>query len=214
MARSFRTEPKWRIATRRIQRNSEGGALLPRIIERKPAPGDVVPMTKAQIAQALAQLPVELYYGIKAVEVRPRNGEEGRPYATYVSSEKSIRLYSLPLTIQMPWTTRFQNRLFRTVGASVRCAKDAVFITFPDQAALSFWFYHDVFAHELGHHHRAQYPSKSGRLGSTKSEEFLADQYTAWVPTGRFSPKKYETVKKQQAASPPRTRKPKSCLTC
>ena len=28
---------------------------------------------------------------------------------------------------------------------------------------MGFWFYYDVFVHELGHHHRFQYPSKTGR---------------------------------------------------
>jgi hypothetical protein len=49
MSRSFRTQKESVIAARRIKKDQQGDIILPRIIERKPAFGDIHPISKTAI---------------------------------------------------------------------------------------------------------------------------------------------------------------------
>lgn len=83
MSRSFRVEPKRRIAARNARRDKDGRALLPGIVVRQPREGDVHPLPKRLLAKALAGLPLELWHGLRRIELRAREGDVGRPFATY-----------------------------------------------------------------------------------------------------------------------------------
>lgn len=48
MARSYHTDPEERIAQRRALRDEDGTIDLPRIVARKPAPGDIHPLPKGR----------------------------------------------------------------------------------------------------------------------------------------------------------------------
>jgi hypothetical protein len=194
MARSYRTEPKWRIADRNAKRDAEGRVLLPRIVDRSPRIGDVHPIPKRMLARLLSRLPVELYYGLRAIEMRPRQHSVGRPFAEYSRAEKAIRLYSLPLTIHLPSLSPRQRGLMEISDATVEQQADGYSVSWPDSFSMGFWFYYDTFVHELGHHHRFQYPSKTGRPGRILDEEAMADRYCYWATVGRLSPKQYGRV--------------------
>lgn len=191
MSRSYRTEPKRRIAARNANRNSEGRVLLPRIVERTPRVGDVHPISKHMLARMLSRLPVELYYGLRLIEMRPRQDSVGHPFGEYSRTAKTIRLYSLPLTIHLRSLSPGQRRLMEASEATINDQADGWTVSWADSFLMGFWFYHDTFIHELGHHHRFQYPAKTGRPGRVSDEESLADKYCYWTTVGRLSPKKY-----------------------
>lgn len=191
MSRSFRTEPKWRVATRNAKRDSDGSPRLPRIVERAPRIGDVHPVSKRKLTELLAKLPLELYHGLKLIELCPRRAEWGRPYGSYSPSSKTIRLYSLPPELIFRTMPRRRRVLFEASGAKVRKAGQSFLVAWTGTARMGFWFYYDVVVHELGHHHLHQYPTKRRVVRRTVDEELLADRYCYWATAGRLSPKKY-----------------------
>jgi hypothetical protein len=191
MARSYRTEPKWRIAHRNAERDAEGKVLLPRIVERPPRIGDVHPIPKYMLARLLSRLPAELYYGLRLIEMRARQHLAGYPFGEYSRVEKSIRLYSLPLTIHFPSIPPRHRGLMEISEATIVQQLDGYSVSWADPILMGFWFYYSTFVHELGHHHRFQYPAKTGRPGRVSDEEAMADRYCYWATVGRLSPKKY-----------------------
>lgn len=98
MSRSFRTEKESVAAARRIERTEDGGVILPRIVERRPKPGDSHPLPKRALQALLQKIPVEYLYGLKRIELRAR--WDGMEFlACYVPQQREIRLYSLPMTM-------------------------------------------------------------------------------------------------------------------
>jgi hypothetical protein len=139
----------------------------------------------------LSRLPTELYFGLRLIEMRPRQGSVGRPFAEYSPTSKTIRLYSLPLTIYWPSISAGQRQIFEISKATIQQQSDGYTVSWGNPLSMGFWFYYDVFVHELGHHHRSQFPSKTGQLGRVSDEECAADRYCYWAMVGRLSPKKY-----------------------
>jgi hypothetical protein len=191
MSRSYRTEPKRRIAARNANRDAEGRVLLPRIVERTPRLGDVHPIPKVMLAHMLSRLPVELYYGLRLIEMRPRQNSVGQPFGKYSCATKTIWLYSLPSTIHLRWLSPRQRWLMEVSKATIEERADGCTVSWRDSFSMGFWFYYDTFVHELGHHHRFQYPAKTGHPGRVSDEESMADRYCYWTAFGRLSPKKY-----------------------
>jgi hypothetical protein len=194
MARSYRTEPKWRIAARNAKRDANGDVTLPRIVERTPRIGDVHPIPKPALARMLSRLPVELYHGLRLIEMRPRQAAVGHPFAEYSPASKTIRLYSLPTTIQLPHISSRQRQILEVSLATIEQTPDGYRVSWADSFSMGFWFYYYVFVHELGHHHRFQYRSKTGNPGRVLDEEFMADRYCYWATLGRLSRKKHDPV--------------------
>ncbi len=191
MSRSYRTDPKWKIAARNIKRDKRGRPVLPRIVVRRPRIGDCHPIPKERLVWFLRQLPIELYYGLRLIEMRPRQGLVGQPFASYSSSAKTIRLYSMPLTMHM----HILSSLLRFCVEESRCAieeqNDGFLVTWKDPDSLGFWFCYDVFLHELGHHLRTHYPCKTGRPHRRSEEELLAthDAWWTWRRRSRRKPR-------------------------
>lgn len=77
MSRSYRTLKESMLAKRRLIKNKNGEIILPRVIERRPASGDVHPLSKTAIRGILKKLPLEYVYGLKHIELRARNSEVG-----------------------------------------------------------------------------------------------------------------------------------------
>ncbi|HMO65131.1 MAG TPA: hypothetical protein PKE47_07920, partial [Verrucomicrobiota bacterium] len=124
MSRSFRTEPKRRIAARNVPRDADGRARLPRIVARQPRQGDVHPLPKRLLTRLLAGLPLELWHGLTRIELRAREGEVGRPFASYHPRDRSIRLHSLPMEFHLPPVSRGTVKLLEGFGAEVEATTD------------------------------------------------------------------------------------------
>ncbi len=162
-----------------------GDPLLPRIAERRPYPGDVHPISKGKLARMLRGLPAELYYGLRLIEMRARQGPVGEPFAEYSRQAKTIRLYSLPPAVHFARLASYQRRLLDACGATVTPEGSGHTVLWPDTDAMGFWFFLEVFLHELEHHYRMQYPYKTGRPRRRREEEFLAERGKFRIARGR-----------------------------
>jgi hypothetical protein len=178
MSRSYRSQKRSVLAARRIIRDSAGRPKLPRIIERRPFPGDSHPISKTFLRNTLRHLPIEYLYGLKRIELLPRTSAEvGDPYACYLNDEKAIRIYSLP----MVWTWEdsltgifHQSDMQHRFGAEATRQGEGVTIKWSDYQRREIWFFVYILMHELGHHFRNQYPGMTKRVGP-EYEEFIAD---------------------------------------
>lgn len=176
MTRSYRTDPPRRIAQRRIARDAEGNPILPRIIERRPRPGDVHPIPKRPLRVILADVPPEFLHGLGYIDLRARKNDAiGRPFASYYHDYHTIVLYSLPLTWSLPVMSR---RLLRSIlkwHATVDTVDGSVTVTWPEWPLLGLWYFDHVLCHELGHHFSEQYRQRYGRVDGTRCREAVAD---------------------------------------
>jgi len=59
MSRSYRSRKEFVIAERGIHRCRDGRIVLPRVIERPPAPGDTHPIPKRMLRGVLRSAPIE-----------------------------------------------------------------------------------------------------------------------------------------------------------
>ncbi len=191
MSRSRHTDPKWRIAARKAKVDHAGQPVLPRIIERTPRIGDVHPVSGKTLLRMLGRLPLELWHGLKRIELRPRQGEVGMPFASYSRSAKIIRMFSLPEVLELESIPQFDLMLMEGSDARIEKTETGLRVHWDDPRGMGFWFFYSVFVHELGHHHRIQYPAKRGLPHRRREEEFLADRYCYWVVAGRMSRRKY-----------------------
>jgi hypothetical protein len=177
LARSLRTLNPHVLAQRRLPKQPDGLGVLPRIVERRPRQGDSYPLTAADVRGALSgTVPLEYFYGLRRIELRPRTGEVGKPFALYRRDEKHIVLYSLPL--QWSWNgfsaQHPEVKTMRAFGASVIAVPSGVTVSWRHEVLRAVWFYASVFGHELGHHFRHQYRSRR-RFRGRRPEEVMAD---------------------------------------
>jgi hypothetical protein len=192
MSRSYRTDPKWRIAERNAPRDENGRIVLPRIVEKAPRPGDIHPLSGQLLTRLLGRLPPELYYGLRLVEMRARQGKCGDPYAYYFPRSKTIWLYSLPPVLEFDQLSERSREIFEEFPKTVVEPRGSCWrISWETNGARAYWFFCRIFCHELGHHHHMQYPAKTGHPKRMLEEELLAEHYCDLVPLGRLSPKKY-----------------------
>jgi hypothetical protein len=179
MSRSYRTSKVRHLANRRIARDRGGSIIYPRVIARKPAPGEIHPLPSRAIRKILRHTPIEYIYGLKHIELRPRpsSTEVGSPYGCYFPKDKIIQLFSLPLVWKFnSISDRFQREM-ENFGAKVTRFDDHVEIDWltPENARLARWFCAVVLTHELGHHFVEQYQTKRGRIGKIAHEEIVAE---------------------------------------
>lgn len=175
MSRSFRTAPESIIAERRMPRDADGSIRFPRVIEREPAPGDVHPISKKRLERHLANLPIEALYGLKAIEMRARQGTEiGEPFASYTKRDSRIILYSLPMVWRVPFTEPGLQKYVRSRLVSVRRDGKEWVVEWEDKSALSYWFFVEVFVHELGHHFDWRFRTKNSPTRGHQFQELMA----------------------------------------
>jgi hypothetical protein len=135
----------------------------------------------------LAGVPAAYIYGLKAVELRPRQGEVGAPYGAYLPRDRTIWLYSCP-----PETWQFTAEAWPdhtgilSYGARLAAHQEdpaRVLVEWDDPDGVWKSYIHTLL-HELGHHYVNQYRSSRGRPSSRKREEGLADlHYTKILDT-------------------------------
>jgi len=160
-------------ARRRIARAEDDSPVLPRIVERKPAPGESHPLPKRALQALLPKLPVEYLYGLKRIELHA--SRKDTPFGEYRISERVIFLYLLPMRMGFPTLDGELRRSLRQFKANIKKARLGYLISWPDGVARTLWFYSYVFTHELGHHFVEQYKNKNSRVFSRKNEELIAD---------------------------------------
>lgn len=126
------------------------------------------------------EVPLEYLYGLKRIEILPRASMLiGAPFGTYSWREQTITLYSLPLAWDLlvrPSATML--RSLRRFHAEVEVREIGLAVRWPALPVLAFWFFIEVFAHELGHHHRNQYRLRGGRPALRAHEEFVAELHS------------------------------------
>jgi hypothetical protein len=182
MARSFRDQKPAVAAQRRLERDDAGEIVLPRIVVRRPRRGDVHPLPARALRYLMRrEIPAEYLLGLTRIELRPRPTEVvGQPYGYYTPDEKAIILYSLP----MAWAWRSKPKdstlaSMRRFFAFIDESGPGAFVMWPGVEVLSVWFFIDVLAHELAHHHRTQYRIRRGGAMRRRQEEALADLHSA-----------------------------------
>jgi hypothetical protein len=176
MSRSYRTQKESVIAERRVERGADGNVVLPRVVERQPASGDIHPLSKRTLTRLLQKLPVEYLYGLSRIELRARQGSEiGHLYGCYWKDERAIVLYSLPTVWRLRGISKNFARSLTRFYADFKFEEEVVVVSWRDEAVMGLWFYCDVFTHELGHHFVEQYQNRNGRVQGRRFEEFVAN---------------------------------------
>jgi hypothetical protein len=176
MSRSYRTQKESVIAERRVARHPDGSVILPRVIECIPTPGDCHPLTKRTLARLLPKIPVEYLYGLSRIELRARHRPGvGEPFARYRVGSRDMLLVSLPPVWYCKPLDPYFRASYEKFNAIIEQEGEGFRISWRGPAALSLWFYCEIFTHELGHHFVEQYRAKNGRVGSARLEELVAD---------------------------------------
>jgi hypothetical protein len=179
MSRSYRTDPEHVQAARRARREKDGTHALPRIIVRPPAPGDWHPVSPSQIRRVLHDLPLELWHGLRRIELRARKlTRQIQPLGQYSPREKRIILYSQPEEMVAPCMSEGMRDLLIKFQATIREENGGYIVSWKNAGWMSFWFCSEVFLHELGHHFRNQYPSKNKLLKGVRANEISAVRLT------------------------------------
>ena len=176
MSKSYRDQRPRNLAVRKLGVMVNDEKPLPRIIVRKPRIGDGHPISCATLRGAIkSEVPLEYLYGLSRIELRARNHEIGSPFGCYLIDEKTIVLYSLPLSLC--WDEMMLSPIsidhMRAFNAKITESAAGVKVCWPDEASLAMWFFFDVVCHEFGHHFRNQYKARHG-VASYKHEEWIA----------------------------------------
>jgi len=178
MSNSYHTEKVSSLANVRMKHDRDGYFIYPRVIGRRPSPGEIHPLPPWKIRNLFRLIPIEYIYGLKHVELRPRLSKDiGRPFGCYLPSDKVIWLYSLPTIWRMKQANQCLRKGAEEFGATVSNVDNHVEINWSasDTARLDLWFCAHVLTHELGHHFVEQYKNKRGRNMRRSHHEFVAE---------------------------------------
>ena len=204
MSKTYRTDKERQIAERRMPRDREGNLVLPRIVRRKPRPGDIHPILKRQLNAIFGRLPLEYLYNLSSVEMLPRKDGVGGPFGLYMHDENRIILYSLPLDWELDYkdaieAERVADSLYlETYGARVEIVENTAKVTWSDPRRMGLWLCCIVLVHEFGHHFRSTYRAKRkpGWAIRRNDEEFFADSKSYDALRHIFFPERTGTPQK------------------
>lgn len=204
MSRSHHTDKEAVIAKRGLKREACGCCVvLPRIIQRKPAPGDIHPVDKAALAGILRSIPEEYLLGLDRIELKPREAPKseegftliGAPFGFYSLVDKSITLYSLPMKWVMKKISPGLRRSVLGWSAEIESEEGRIVVTWPSADHLGFWFACTVILHELGHHYRHQYRRKR------KHAYWTEEELVATLHGSRLTNEMFLNLSKQRRAA-------------
>lgn len=186
MSRTAKTLPPDNYALICHRLDEDGLPVLPRVIRRKPRPGDIHPLSPEDVRNVLLCAPAAYIYGLRGVELRARQGEIGEPYGVYLRDERRIRLYSCPPRIWGFTAQAWPNHKGVLSRGARRVADQGdtgrVLIEWNNPGEL--WVvYIRILFHELGHHYVNQYRSSRGRPGTRRRNERLADLHDRKIYT-------------------------------
>jgi hypothetical protein len=177
MTDSHRTARERYQAAWNTPRDRFGRAVLPRITEHPPRPGDVHPLERRTLLKLLPAVPLRFLHGLNGIELRARESEDfGNPFGSYQPHFKLVRLYSTPYP---EWPYRSDvlnpNSILGQCGASLLRRGGQGFLLWPSRVAIARYYFARILAHELGHHHVYQYKHKRRIPGSSRGHEGRAD---------------------------------------
>ena len=142
----------------------------------RPTPGDRHPLTKRSLAGLPTRIPVEYLYGLSRIQLRARQRPAvGEPFGRYRIRTRDILLFSLPPVWYCKPLDPYFRASYEKFDAVIDQEGEGFRISWRSPAALSLWFYCEIFTHELGHHFVEQYRAKNGRIASARHEELVAD---------------------------------------
>ena len=177
MARSYRTDPARVIARRRMPES----VVQCRIIERRPAHGDIHPISGADLERIIRGIYKRYFYGLTAIELLPRKGSSiGQPYGEYLNDEKKIRLYSVPFP-QWHFQRPINKDYYEVHGATVSTVGDTPTVQWRELVDVAYFMYREVFLHELGHHFHNRYRTKRPHPRTPAAKESSADRHADWL---------------------------------
>jgi len=96
MGKSYNTTPPKIKAEKAYNDLKDKSTFYPRVIERKPYPGDTHPVSKQKIQKILPYIAKEYIYGLTEIELRAREPNRGKPLGYYGIIDQKIVLYSMP----------------------------------------------------------------------------------------------------------------------
>lgn len=148
----------------------------PRIVRRRPYPGDSHAVSPAIIRRVLSKVPPEYFLGLRLIELLPRPGIVGEPFGQYCPSEKTVLLYSLPMEWEWPDAPEWTLRTMARYGAqTVPTSSGGILVRWDNQSSRILWFILEILAHELGHHYTFQYRRRRKLPTNKWREELLAE---------------------------------------
>lgn len=177
MSRSYKTEPRGKIAWRRMPQDKEGEFVFPRVIVRKPKEGDFHPLSSKDMKVAFEKLPLEYFYGLKEIELRARSKNVlDQPLGKYSTRDKKIILYSVPCgQWKVSKISAGMRQDFTRYRAKISKCDDGFAVEWEQKVGLILFFLIEVFFHELGHHYVHQYKCKRKPPIDIGLNEWLAD---------------------------------------
>jgi hypothetical protein len=147
---------------------------LPRIIVRRPRRGDTQAVPTQVLRGALRSFPPEYLVGLKSIELVPRPSIIGEPFAIYRRSDKTIFLYSLPMSWSWKSATAYIQETMKHYGAEISSSDTCVSVQWESAVARSVWFVMEVLSHEIGHHYRYQNRFRRKQSPHSRDEEMGA----------------------------------------
>jgi len=182
MSQSHHTRPTIQIARSRFKRDQDGELIPPKIIERKPYPGDIHPISKVHISTFIRHLPIAYSYGLKSIELLPRKNPIGEPYGFYMNDEKRIILYSLPWPT---WTFKslppHLEDWYDSHAAEIYRNDTNVEVRWKRHIDIAYFMFAEVFTHELGHHHQNRFKRKYKYPYNRNACEESADRHAKFL---------------------------------
>jgi hypothetical protein len=162
MTRTDLTGPLARQARIFATRDKHGNLIAPRIVVHQPRRGDIHQLSKRLLTELWRWLPLRYWQGLAAIELRARTNDiVGKPYGSYDTRAKIIRLYSCP-PLEWPVETSEPDAFKRYIsfGAKIELRGGVQYICWETERHAGRFLCGFVLAHELGHHVMHQFKHK------------------------------------------------------
>jgi len=178
MGKSYNTTPPKIKAEKAYNDLKDKLTFYPRVIERKPYPGDTHPVSKQKIQKILPYIAKEYIYGLTEIELRAREPNRGKPLGYYGIIDQKIVLYSMPKIMRIK--AKSSQRLkeyYESYHATVIMDANTINVSWKEAEWKEYWFLKHVFVHELGHHYSEFYKCRKKAPDTRAQQEYLANLY-------------------------------------
>ena len=181
MGKSYNTLPPKVKAQKEYDALENKVDFYPKIIERKPYPGDTHLLSKQTIKLLLSRIPKEYVYGLTEIELRAREPNRNKPLGYYDIVDQKIVLYSMGDSMQVNLqkvrdAIKFKAH-YEWYKAKVEIGDPTITVTWEDKEWREYWFIKEVFLHEIGHHYSEFYKCRKKAPTTKVHQEYIADFY-------------------------------------